>query len=145
MAVTFLTVLDTRVCIPWHRIWFVFKLYWCNTFLTAVQRCSPIWNLSCQNCHCFYSSWARSVSSVLPLLISIGKLNPKSWFLILKPTPTPGLPSEYVKRVITISSGGGLSINGNHIYCGDYIFSGHTMTLTMGYLAIKQCKYHHSS
>jgi len=45
---------------------------------------------------------------------------------------------EYVKRVITISSGGGLSINGNHIYCGDYIFSGHTMTLTMGYLAIKQ-------
>jgi len=45
---------------------------------------------------------------------------------------------EYIKRVITISSGGGLSINGNHIYCGDYIFSGHTMTLTMGYLAIKQ-------
>merc|ERR1712038_413516 len=45
---------------------------------------------------------------------------------------------EYVKRVITISSGGGLSINGNHIYCGDYIFSGHTMTLTMAYLAIKQ-------
>lgn len=45
---------------------------------------------------------------------------------------------DYVKRVITISSGGGLSINGKHIYCGDYIFSGHTMTLTMGYLAIKQ-------
>lgn len=45
---------------------------------------------------------------------------------------------DYMRRVITISSGGGLSINGNHIYCGDYIFSGHTMTLTMGYLAIKQ-------
>lgn len=49
-----------------------------------------------------------------------------------------------MRRVITISSGGGLSINGNHIYCGDYIFSGHTMTLTMGYLAIKQCEYQQS-
>jgi len=45
---------------------------------------------------------------------------------------------DYGKRVLTIISGGGLSINGKHIYCGDYIFSGHTMTLTMGYLAIKQ-------
>jgi len=45
---------------------------------------------------------------------------------------------DYSKRVLTIISGGGLSINGKHIYCGDYIFSGHTMTLTMGYLAIKQ-------
>eukprot|EP00092_Neocalanus_flemingeri_P037005 GFUD01040288.1.p1 GENE.GFUD01040288.1~~GFUD01040288.1.p1 ORF type:complete len:455 (-),score=125.05 GFUD01040288.1:269-1633(-) len=45
---------------------------------------------------------------------------------------------DYTKRVLTIISGGGLSINGKHIYCGDYIFSGHTMTLTMGYLVIKQ-------
>jgi len=45
---------------------------------------------------------------------------------------------DYTKRVLTIISGGGLSINGKHIYCGDYIFSGHTMTLTMGYLTIKQ-------
>ena len=45
-----------------------------------------------------------------------------------------------VKRILTIISGGGLSINGKHIYCGDYIFSGHTMTLVLGYLVIKQCK-----
>jgi len=45
---------------------------------------------------------------------------------------------DYGKRVLTIISGGGLSINGKHIFCGDYIFSGHTMTLTMGYLVIKQ-------
>ena len=45
-----------------------------------------------------------------------------------------------VKRVLTLISGGGLSINGKQVYCGDYIFSGHTVTLTLGYLAIKQCK-----
>ena len=45
-----------------------------------------------------------------------------------------------VKRVLTIMSGGGLSINGKHVYCGDYIFSGHTMTLTLGYLVIRQCR-----
>lgn len=45
---------------------------------------------------------------------------------------------DYAKRVLTIISGGCLSINGKHVYCGDYIFSGHTMTLTMGYLTIQQ-------
>ncbi len=48
--------------------------------------------------------------------------------------------SDITRRVITLLSGGGLSINGKHIYCGDYIFSGHTMTLTMAYLTIKQCE-----
>ena len=47
--------------------------------------------------------------------------------------------ADVTRRVIPLLSGGGLSINGKHIYCGDYIFSGHTMTLTMAYLAIKQC------
>jgi len=54
---------------------------------------------------------------------------------------TPGNETSalmYVKRVFTLISGGGLSINGKHVFCGDYIFSGHTMTLTLGYLAIKQ-------
>ena len=50
--------------------------------------------------------------------------------------------ADVTRRVITLLSGGGLSINGKHIYCGDYIFSGHTMTLTMAYLAIKQCTVH---
>jgi len=44
---------------------------------------------------------------------------------------------EVIKRVVQLLSGGGLSINGQHVYCGDYIFSGHTMTLTIGYLTIK--------
>jgi len=40
-------------------------------------------------------------------------------------------------RVIKLLSGFGLSINGEHVYCGDYIYSGHTMTLVMGYLVVK--------
>lgn len=43
-----------------------------------------------------------------------------------------------VNRVVTILSGGGLSINGKHVYCGDYIFSGHTVIFVMAYLCIKQ-------
>jgi len=44
--------------------------------------------------------------------------------------------SEVLHRVIKIMSGFGLSINGNHVYCGDFIFSGHTMILILCYLII---------
>ena len=45
------------------------------------------------------------------------------------------------QRVLKLLSGMGLSINGKHVYCGDYIYSGHTMTLIMTYLVIKECKF----
>lgn len=41
---------------------------------------------------------------------------------------------EISRRVFHMMLGFGLSINGRHVYCGDYIFSGHTVTLTF-------CKY----
>lgn len=41
------------------------------------------------------------------------------------------------QRTLKLLSGFGLSINGKHVYCGDYIYSGHTMTLVMGYLVIR--------
>lgn len=43
---------------------------------------------------------------------------------------------EVVHRVLKIMSGFGLSINGQHVYCGDFIFSGHTMILILCYLVI---------
>lgn len=46
--------------------------------------------------------------------------------------------SEISYRVFHMMLGFGLSINGRHVYCGDYIFSGHTVTLTF-------CKYINSS
>lgn len=47
---------------------------------------------------------------------------------------------EIALRVVKLLSGMGLSINKNHVYCGDYIYSGHTMTLVMTFLVIKECK-----
>lgn len=44
------------------------------------------------------------------------------------------------KRVFQLMSGFGLSINGKHTYCGDYIYSGHTVMLVLGYLVISECK-----
>jgi len=41
-------------------------------------------------------------------------------------------------RVAKLLSGFGLSINGEHVYCGDYIYSGHTMTLVMTYLIVSE-------
>nr|CAD7262445.1 unnamed protein product [Timema shepardi] len=43
-----------------------------------------------------------------------------------------------VKRVWQLISGFGLSINGQHTYCGDYIYSGHTVILVLSYLIISE-------
>lgn len=45
------------------------------------------------------------------------------------------------KRVLQLISGFGLSINGKHTYCGDYIYSGHTVVLVLSYLILKECTY----
>lgn len=50
-------------------------------------------------------------------------------------------PLLVTKRVLQLISGFGLSINGKHTYCGDYIYSGHTVVLVLSYLIIKECKY----
>uniref|UniRef100_T1GRA6 Sphingomyelin synthase-like domain-containing protein n=1 Tax=Megaselia scalaris TaxID=36166 RepID=T1GRA6_MEGSC len=47
-------------------------------------------------------------------------------------------PLELAKRVFQLLSGFGLSINGKHTYCGDYIYSGHTVILVLGYLIIAE-------
>lgn len=45
------------------------------------------------------------------------------------------------KRALQLMSGFGLSINGKHTYCGDFIYSGHTVMLVLGYLIISECKF----
>ncbi|XP_026810911.1 phosphatidylcholine:ceramide cholinephosphotransferase 2-like isoform X1 [Rhopalosiphum maidis] len=43
-------------------------------------------------------------------------------------------PVLIARRVFQLFSGFGLSINGKHTFCGDYIYSGHTTILVMSYL-----------
>jgi len=45
-----------------------------------------------------------------------------------------------MKRSLQLMSGGGLQINGKHTYCGDYIYSGHTLILVLSYLTVKECE-----
>ncbi|XP_035506771.1 phosphatidylcholine:ceramide cholinephosphotransferase 2 [Scophthalmus maximus] len=41
-------------------------------------------------------------------------------------------------RILRLISGGGLSITGSHLMCGDFLYSGHTVMLTLAYLFIKE-------
>lgn len=45
-----------------------------------------------------------------------------------------------MRRIMKMIAGGGLSITGSHTMCGDYLYSGHTVMLTLTYLFIKECK-----
>lgn len=47
-------------------------------------------------------------------------------------------PVLVIKRMFYLISGFGLSINGKHTYCGDYIYSGHTMVLVLSYLIVAE-------
>lgn len=50
-----------------------------------------------------------------------------------------------MRRVMKMIAGGGLSITGSHTMCGDYLYSGHTVMLTLTYLFIKECKSRRSN
>lgn len=47
-------------------------------------------------------------------------------------------PLLVLRRMFYLISGFGLSINGKHTYCGDYIYSGHTMVLVLSYMVIAE-------
>ncbi|KAL2082915.1 hypothetical protein ACEWY4_020688 [Coilia grayii] len=43
-----------------------------------------------------------------------------------------------IHRIMKMIAGGGLTITGSHTMCGDYLYSGHTVMLTLTYLFIKE-------
>ena len=46
-----------------------------------------------------------------------------------------------LQRFAKLAVGFGLTINGNYVYCGDYIYSGHTTMLVTCYLIIQGISY----
>ncbi|KAG7248859.1 hypothetical protein CRUP_016995, partial [Coryphaenoides rupestris] len=47
------------------------------------------------------------------------------------------------RQVLKMIAGGGLTITGSHHLCGDYLYSGHTVILTLCYLFIKETQCSH--
>ncbi|GBP54129.1 Phosphatidylcholine:ceramide cholinephosphotransferase 1 [Eumeta japonica] len=47
-------------------------------------------------------------------------------------------PLVLIKRMFYLISGFGLSVNGKQVYCGDAIYSGHTMVLVLSYLIVAE-------
>lgn len=46
-----------------------------------------------------------------------------------------------LQRAWTLLSGFGMSINGRHYYCGDYIYSGHTCMLVLSAMVYGECEF----
>lgn len=75
----------------------------------------------------------------ITMYITVLPVSSKTYYCSPKLNSTSTL--VIVGRVLQLMSGFGLSINGKHTYCGDYIYSGHTVMLVLSYLFIAQCKY----
>ncbi|XP_033332183.1 phosphatidylcholine:ceramide cholinephosphotransferase 2 isoform X5 [Megalopta genalis] len=70
------------------------------------------------------------------MFVTVLPVASKTYFCSPKANNTS--PLLVMKRVLQLISGFGLSINGKHTYCGDYIYSGHTVVLVLSYLIIEE-------
>lgn len=68
----------------------------------------------------------------ITMYVTVLPVASKTYFCSSKANNTS--PLLVTKRVLQLISGFGLSINGKHTYCGDYIYSGHTVVLVLSYL-----------
>lgn len=77
------------------------------------------------------------------MYVTVLPISNPAYFCSPKSNTTTAL--DIAKRSLYLLSGFGLSINGKHVYCGDFIYSGHTVMLVLGYLIIVECKFTISS
>ena len=72
----------------------------------------------------------------ITMFVTVLPVSSKTYYCSPKSNDTS--PYEILKRVVILFSGMGLSINGKHTYCGDYMYSGHTVILVVSYLFISE-------
>ncbi|XP_001604236.1 phosphatidylcholine:ceramide cholinephosphotransferase 2 isoform X3 [Nasonia vitripennis] len=72
----------------------------------------------------------------ITMYVTVLPMSSKTYYCSPKANNTS--PLLVSKRVLQLISGFGLSINGKHTYCGDFIYSGHTVVLVLSYLIIKE-------
>ncbi|KAG9484985.1 hypothetical protein GDO78_008211 [Eleutherodactylus coqui] len=65
-------------------------------------------------------AWAFSICEINGLILLFG-----NW-------------EAQIRRILKMLAGGGLTITGGHKLCGDYLYSGHTVMLTLTYMFIKE-------
>ncbi|XP_063823108.1 phosphatidylcholine:ceramide cholinephosphotransferase 2-like isoform X2 [Ostrinia nubilalis] len=70
------------------------------------------------------------------MFVTVMPVSSKTYYCSPKSNNTT--PLLVIKRMFYLISGFGLSINGKHTYCGDYIYSGHTMVLVLSYLIVAE-------
>lgn len=96
-------------------------------------------SLSLSSTSCLYTPFLQQslvILSVIMLLLIMLRRNVWLCFFQLL-----GNWEAQMRRVMKMIAGGGLSITGSHTMCGDYLYSGHTVMLTLTYLFIKECKF----
>ncbi|XP_013186789.1 phosphatidylcholine:ceramide cholinephosphotransferase 2 isoform X2 [Amyelois transitella] len=72
----------------------------------------------------------------ITMFVTVLPVSSKTYFCSPKEENVTSL--VIIKRMFYLISGFGLSINGKHTYCGDFIYSGHTMILVLSYLVVAE-------
>uniref|UniRef100_A0A672NIY5 Sphingomyelin synthase 2b n=1 Tax=Sinocyclocheilus grahami TaxID=75366 RepID=A0A672NIY5_SINGR len=125
-------------------IWAGFNLILTTVMITVVHERVPDKSVSPPLPDKFFDyvprvEWAFSVTEVNGMILVA------LWFiqwLFLKHSAFSislyGDSHSKIERVLQLVSGGGLSITGSHLMCGDFLYSGHTVMLTLTFLFIQE-------
>ncbi|XP_016105401.1 phosphatidylcholine:ceramide cholinephosphotransferase 2-like [Sinocyclocheilus grahami] len=121
-------------------IWAGFNLILTTVMITVVHERVPDKSVSPPLPDKFFDyvprvEWAFSVTEVNGMILVA------LWFiqwLFLKHSSLYGDSHSKIERVLQLVSGGGLSITGSHLMCGDFLYSGHTVMLTLTFLFIQE-------
>ena len=103
----------------------------------------------------FYAIFRTIVTRRICLLVGLHYFyRSVTFFVTVLPKPDPHFQCApqlndtsvlvILERFAKLATGFGLTINGGYVYCGDYIYSGHTTMLVSCYLIIQGKYYKHA-